>query len=169
MTDKPAYIVHEVNEKDVTVDWFFTRWRSLRPVGQLIVVLISWFFALAPIVITASSLYYEGDPDRGWWGYHEGFVIWKITVAFLALILVFYLVFFLVLHLVDRAQAKKRARITTYDEERLAKRLEIAEDWYEEKFGPEALRHERRAIRIEGHGDIETYELRSRYRDHGVD
>ncbi len=169
MTDKPEYIVHEVDEKDVTVDWFFTRWRSLRPVGQLLAILGTWFLALLPIAITASSLYYQDQPDQGWWDYREGFVIWKITVGFLGLILLFYLIFFAVLHLIDRAQARKRAERTTYDEERLAKRLELAEDWYAEKFGPVEIRRERRAIRIEGHSDVETYELRSRYRDFGVD
>ncbi|WP_228375134.1 hypothetical protein [Demequina iriomotensis] len=169
MTEGRDYRLHTVDEREVTVDWFFTRWRSLRPVGQLLAVVATWILALLPIVITASSLYYRDDPDRGWWGYHEGFVIWEVALSFLALILVFYLVFFLVLHIVDRVQAKRRARITTYDEERLALRLELAGDWYAEKFGPEELRHAQRAIRVEGHSDIETYELRSRYRTYGVD
>ena len=71
MTDKPSYVVHEVKEKDVTVDWFFgdrTLRQEDRPAdpapGRLVLRRV-------PVVITASAL--TTETRGGWWGYPEGF------------------------------------------------------------------------------------------------
>jgi len=48
-------------------------------------------------------------------------------------------------------------------------RLEIADAWYADKFGPQALRLQQRRAQIEPYGDLETYELRGIYRANGVD
>ena len=90
-------------------------------------------------------------------------------MAFLGILTVFFLVAFLVLHLVDRAAARRRDQRKTYDEQRLARRLEIADVWYADKFGPEALRLQQRQVQVEPYGDLETFELRGRYRAYGVD
>ncbi len=82
----------------------------------------------------------------------------------LGILTVFFVVGFLALHLVHRATLKERNRRKTYDEQRLALRLEIAEAWYADKFGPEALRLQQRRAQIEPYGDLETYELRGLYR-----
>ncbi|WP_243057110.1 hypothetical protein [Nocardioides sp. SR21] len=167
-SQKPPYVVHTVEEKDVTVDWFFRRRFGPTFWVQLVLILVGWFFVVLPVVITTSALLHRDD-DTGWWGYHEGFVMWEITMVFLAILLVVFVLGFLALHLLDRASSRRRAHLTTYDDERLAKRLEISADWYAEKFGPEALRLEQREVRIQPHADIETYELRGRFRTYGVD
>jgi hypothetical protein len=75
----------------------------------------------------------------------------------------------MVLYLLNRASTKERNQRKTYDEERLALRLEIADRLYADRYGPEDLRREQRNVQIQPYGDIETYELRGRYREQGVD
>ena len=168
MTTKPSYVIHEVDEKDVTVDWFFGSGRVGTKVAQLALILVGWFFTLLPVVITASSLL-NRDNDGGWWSYQEGFDMWDQTMRLLGILTVFFVVGFLALHLIHRATLKERNRRKTYDEQRLALRLEIADAWYADKFGPQALRLQQRRAQIEPYGDLETYELRGIYRANGVD
>lgn len=169
MTTPPPYVVHHVDEKDVTVDWFFGTHHPGTKATQLVLVLIGWFFLILPIVITGSALVHRDDDTRGWWGYHEGFAMWDRTIAFLAVLTVVFIVGFLVLHLLDRASAGRRRRAKTYDEHLLEERTRIAAQWYATKFGPEELRTLQRHVRIEPYGDVETYELRGLYRTRGVD
>jgi len=169
MSSRPAYVVHDVAEDDVTVDWFYGHGRVATKVVQLVLVVVSWFFALLPLVVTGSALAHRDDPGAGWWWYPEGFEMWDTTMAFLGVLTILFVVGFLVLHLLDRRSAVDRDRRRTYDEERLAERLAVAGDWYAGKFGPEALRLESTTIRIEPYGDIETYELRGLYRTYGID
>ena len=168
MTDRPAYIVHHVDEDEVTVDWFFGDRRFGEKLGQLVLILVGWFFAILPVVITASSLLHRYDAG-GWWNYTEGFVMWDRTMAALGFLFVVFVVGFLVLYLVNRSAAKQHARQKTYDEQRLALRLEVAAEWYADKFGPEELRLQRTTVEIEPYSDLETYELRRRFRTYGVD
>lgn len=169
MTAKPDYVVHKVDEKDVTVDWFYGRGHTATTVAQLVLIVVSWFFAVLPLVVTGSALAHRDDPGAGWWWYPEGFAMWDTTMVFLGVLTVVFAVGFLVLHVIDRRSAADRDRRTTYDEHRLEQRLEIADDWYASKFGPETLRLESSTVRIEPYGDIETYELRGLYRTYEVD
>lgn len=168
MTAKPAYVVDHVDEKDVTVDWFYGSGHVGTKVTQLILVIVGWIFAVLPVAITASALL-NRDNDEGWWNYQEGFDLWDETIRILGILTLFFIVGFLALHLVHRATAKERNRRKTYDEERLALRLEVAEAWYAEKFGPEALRLHQRTTQITPYSDIETYELRGLYDARGID
>ncbi|MFC7495493.1 MULTISPECIES: hypothetical protein [unclassified Nocardioides] len=168
MTDKPAYAVHHVDEKDVTVDWFFGRGHVATTVVQALLVLVGWFFAILPLVILTSALLHRDDPD-GWWNYEEGFVMFDRTMIFLGILLVGFVVGFLVLFLVNRRVSRRREREKSYDEERLALRLGLAADLYASKYGAEQLRLEKRSIRIEPYSDFETFELRDTYRLYGVD
>ena len=95
--------------------------------------------------------------------------MWDQTIRFLGFLTAFFAVAFMVLYLLNRASTKERNQRTTYDEERLALRLEIAARLYAERYGPEDLRREQRNVQIQPYGDIETYELRGRYREQGVD
>lgn len=169
MTTRPSYVVHHVDEADVTVDWFFGKGHARTKAAQLVLILLGWFFTILPVVITASALLNRHNDGAGWWGYHEGFVMWEITMISLAILVVFFIVGFLVLHFLDSAGAGRRAKEKTYDEKRLEQRLEIATDWYTQKFGAESLRLQQTQIRVEPYGDVETYELRGLYREHGVD
>lgn len=168
MTTGPSYVVHVVDEKELTVDWFFGPGHLGTKAVQLVLVLIGWFFAVLPVVITASALVHRYQEGAGWWEHHEGFRIWDETVLFLTILTATFVVGFLALHLADRAQASKRAGATTYDRSRLARRLEIARDLYADKYGPEPLRLQQRTVRVAPHSDLETYELRGLYRSHGV-
>lgn len=168
MTPKPSYVVHEVREKDVTVEWFFGAGHLRTKLTQLLLVLVGWFFTVLPVVITASSLL-QRDDASGWWGYSEGFAMWDKTMVILGFLTLCFVVGFLALHLLHRATAKERNRRNTYDEQRLAQRLEVADAWYADKFGPEALRRQQGKVLIEPYSDIETYELRGLYRANGVD
>jgi hypothetical protein len=165
---KPSYLVNTVREKDVTVDWFFGagHWRTKAVQGVLL--LIGWFFTVLPVAITASSLLNRGN-GSGWWGYREGFVMWDRTMAFLGILTGIFIVGFLVLHLVDRSSSRERDRRKTYDEQRLALRMEVADAWYADRYGPEGLRRQVMRVRVEPYSDIETYELRGLYRARGVD
>lgn len=169
MTRPPEYITHEVNEKDVAVDWFFGHEMRWHKVSQLAQMIIGWFFALLPVIITVSALAYRNDPDLGWWNYSEGFHMWEVTMLILGLLMVVFIVGFLSLHLIHRMLTRTSTRRITYDAERLARRLELAEDMYGSKYGDEALRVQRKKVTIEPYQDIETYELRDLYRDYGVD
>lgn len=169
MTRPPDYIVHQVDERDVTVDWFFARGRSRRRISQFALMLIGWVFAVLPVVITASALIYRNRPGGGWWHYSEGFRMWDVTTQTLEFLLCAFVIGFFALYIMHWASAGKRDREKTYDEERLARRLELAEDMYDTKYGARAFRVERKKVVIEPYGDVETYELRDLYREYGVD
>ena len=169
MTDKPAYIVHSVHEREITLDWFFGRGRPWQKVQQFVLLLIAWFFAVLPVVVTASAIVNRDNPDKGWWKYAEGFALWDTTLEFLAFFFVLFVVGYLVLFLVNRASLKHRNEVATFDEERLAQRLAIAEAMYAEKFGPPELRVHQSHARIQPYADIETFELRGLYREYGVE
>lgn len=165
----PPYVVHHVDESDYTVDWLFGKGRPGTKAVQIIAIVIGWFFAILPVVVTVSALVNRNTAGAGWWSYTEGFEMWDIAIIVLGILAVVFIVGFLALHFIDRAAAAKAARIETYDRQRLEQRMRVADGWYSEKFGPEALRGERTSVRIEPYSDIETYELRDRYRSHGVD
>lgn len=170
MTRPPAYLSHQMDEKDVTSDWFFARGHGLRTIRQLVLVLAGWFFVVLPVVITASALAHRHNPYRdGWWYYYEGFAKWEVTTWKLRYLIAAFIVGFLALHVISRVSARRRRRRRTYDAARLARRLEIAQGMYRGKYGDEASRRERATIVIEPHLDIETYELRDLYRRYGVD
>ena len=169
MTVEPDYVIHAVDEKDVTIDWFFGEGHLATKVRQLVLVLVGWFFTLLPVVVTASALVHRDDQTTGWWGYHEGFAMWDRTMVLLGILLVMFVVGFLALHVLHRATLKERNRRATYDEERLALRLAIAERMYADRYGPEELRRELRTVPVQPYADIETYELRGLYRAQGVD
>lgn len=168
MTEKPDYVVHVVEEDEVTIDWFFGKGHLRVTIIQLIMIVIGWFFSILPIVVTASALIHRRDPG-GAWDYYEGFVMWDVTISTLSLLLVFFVVGFLVLHFLHRHQAERDRRQPTYDQERLEQRLNLADELYANKYGPVELRQLQRSIRIEPYADIETYELRDLYRTYGVD
>jgi uncharacterized membrane protein len=168
MTTKPSYVVNVVEEKDVTIDWFFGRGHGRTKLVQLALVLIGWFFTVLPVVITTSALLNRGN-SSGWWGYREGFAMWDRTVAFLGILTVFFVVGYFVLYVVNRRSMTERNQRRTYDEERLAKRMELAAVWYANKYGPEELRKKDTRILIEPFSDVETYELRGLYRNYGVE
>ena len=168
MTAKPPYVVDRVDENDVTVDWFFGSGHARTKVAQLILIVIGWIFVVLPVAITASALL-NRDNGGGWWSYQEGFDLWDEAMRLLGILTIFFIIGFLVLHLVHRSTAKERNRRKTYDEERLALRLEVAEAWYAEKFGPETLRLQQRTTQIKPYSDIETYELRGLYDANGID
>lgn len=167
MPEKPAYVIHHVDEKDATVDWFFGDGSWTSKLGQLVLVLVGWFFAVLPVVITASALIHRDDAG-GWWSYQEGFDMWEVTMKTLGFLLAFFIVAFLVMHLLNRGLQRRHAEEKTYDEERLARRLQLADGLYAEKFGPAPARQQQRSVRIEPYGDFETYELRDLYRNKGV-
>ena len=167
MTEKPGYVVHVVNEDDVTVDWFFGDRPFRQKILQLILILIGWFFALLPVVITVSALTHRND-EGGWWSYSEGFAVWDLTMATLVLLGVAFVLGFSTLYLVSQLRARSRNDQKTYDEERLATRLDVAGELFANKYGSKEIRLHQRNIRIQPYSDFETYELRDRYRTYGV-
>lgn len=169
MSAPPPYVVHHVDEKDVTVDWFFGPGRWGTKVRQLVLVVLGWCFVVLPIAVTTSALVHRHDEDSGWWGYREGFVMWDRTMLFLGILVVFFVLAFGVLHLVDRRATARQVDRATYDEERLARRSAVAAAWYAQKYGPATLRSQQTRVVVQPYGDIETYELRGLYRSHGVD
>jgi hypothetical protein len=169
MTKRPDYIIHHVDEKDFTVDWFFGDRPYTKKIPQLVLVLLGWFFAVLPVVITASAIVNRNDQQTAWWSYREGFVMWDVTISSLAFLVGFFILAFYVLYLINRALARRRIQKKTYNEQRLAQRLELAGDLYAKKYGPEPFRLQQRRIQIEPYGDLETYELRDHHRTYGVD
>jgi hypothetical protein len=165
----PDYVVHQVDEKEVTVDWFFARGRGRRRIQQLALAIVGWFFAVLPVVITVSALVHRNDPQKDWWSYREGFVLWEWTTAMLGFLIVVFIIGFLVLYLVNQAKAKQRDRTQTYNVTRLSRRLKVAAGLYQSKYGAENFRMQQKMITIQPYMDLETYELRDRYREHGVD
>ena len=168
MNGKPPYVVHEVPESDVTVDWLFGPGHVGTKITQYALLLVGWFFTVLPVVVTGSALL-NRHTEGGWWSYEEGFAIWDQTMVILGIILVIFIVGFLALHLVHRRTIKERNQRVTHDEQRLIQRLEIADVWYAEKFGPEPLRGQQKRVQITPYGDVETHELRGLYRASGVD
>jgi hypothetical protein len=168
VTRPPDYIVHKVDERDATVDWFFARGRARHQTRQLVLMAVGWAFAILPVVITASALAHRNDRG-GWWNYPEGFYMWDVTTRTLEFLIAVFIVGFFALYLANRASAGKRDKRKTYDAARLSRRLELAADMYNSKYGDEAHRLERKKIVIEPYADVQTYELRDRYHEYGVD
>ena len=168
MTTKPSYILHTLDERELTVDWFFGPGHFAKKFTQLVLVLIGWFFAILPVVVTASALVNRDNPDVGWWTYVEGFELWDTTIMYLGILFAVFVVGYLALYLVNRAMSGSRNRRKTFDEERLEQRLGIAEAMYAEKFGPQSLRVEQSNVQIQPYANLETYELRGLYRSYGV-
>jgi hypothetical protein len=167
-TTKPDYVVNVVDEKEVTIDWFFGDRPLASKIPQLLLALVAWFFAVLPVVITWSAVSHKDDPDSGWWKYREGIVMYQVTMSILGILLVLFVLGFLVLYFLDERVKGWSSTRTTYDEERLAFRVSIAEQVYADKCGPKPHRQQQRSIVIEPYEDLETYELRDRYRDYGV-
>lgn len=168
----PPYVVHQVRESDVTIDWFFGRRRGVRArtrATQVVLVALGWLAAALPVAITASAVANRDDEESGWWDYAEGFALWDWTLAVLGLLLTFFAVAFAVLHLIDRRSPRSHGGRRAADDRRLARRLDLADAWYAEKFGPSAERTEVPRVTIQPYGDVETYELRGLYRRYGVD
>jgi hypothetical protein len=168
VTRPPGYLVHQVDERDVTVDWFFARGRTRRRIRQFALMVVGWVFAVLPVVITVSALVHRNDPGHGWWSYPEAFYLWDVTTRTLALLIVVFIIGFFALYVANRASTRKRDKRKTYDAARLSRRLELAANLYDSKYGNEAFRLERKKIVIEPYADFETYELRDRYRRYGV-
>jgi hypothetical protein len=166
---EPDYRTHSVDERDLTVDWFFGSIRFHRKIPQLLLAIVGWFFAVLPIVITASALIHRNTAQRGWWSYREGYVMFDVTSIILGILVIVFVVGYLALLIIDRRRDGWRRDHISYDLEKLDLRLAIAEDLYSEKFGPEEARLARQNIRIEPYADLETYELRDRYRDYDVE
>lgn len=169
MTDKPSYAVHTIDEKSLTVDWFFGPGHTARKVGQFVLLLIGWFFAVLPVVVTASAIRNRDNPDKGWWNYAEGFELWDSTMIGLGAFLVIFIVGYLALFVANRVDNRKRDQRRTYDEMRLAQRLDLAEQMYAEKFGPPELRVQQQRVTVQPYADLETFELRGIYRTYGVE
>ena len=124
--------------------------------------------AILPLVITYSALAHRHDPG-GWWNYTEGFRMWDITIDTLAILLVAFVLGFITLHLLNRRKERRDHDEQTFDEERLALRLGLADELYTSKYGDQESRLQQRTVRIEPYSDFETFELRDLYRTHGVD
>ena len=118
-------------------------------------------------MVTASALTHRNDAG-GWWSYHEGFALWDLTMATLGLLGVAFVLGFSTLYLVSQLRARSRNDQKTYDEERLATRLDVAGELFANKYGSKEIRLHQRNIRIQPYSDFETYELRDRYRTYGV-
>lgn len=166
-TYMPTYIIHHIDEDDVTVDWFFGTEHHPKRAVQLGLVLIGWFFAVLPVEIDISALTHPHG--GGWWSYREGFVMWEVTMATLGILIAFFIFTFLTLYLVNRSLTTRRNKERTYDQERLALRLELADELYANKYGVDTLRLQRKNVHIEPYGDVETFELRDLYHAYGVD
>lgn len=166
MTAKPSYIIHTLPEKAMTVDWFFGRGHLGIKIKHFILIVIGWLAALTPVAFTTWALI-NRDSGKSVGGSGRAFVIWDQTMAFLAFFLSFFIVFYLGLFIANKLSMKRRNQRRTYDEERLRRRIEVAEDMYVEKFGPRELRVNDAHVQIQPYGDIETYELRGRYRNYG--
>jgi hypothetical protein len=169
MTEKPSYIVHEVQEKDITVDWFFGRGHWRTKVGQAALLAVAWFFAVLPVIVTASALLNADNPDEGWWHFAEGYRLWTLTITFLGIFFVWFVVSYLVLLIINRISNRKRNKVPTFDDERLEKRLTIAQSMYVEKYGPRNWRIEQRRVEIQPYASLEPFELRGHYRSSGVE
>lgn len=166
MTPKPPYVVHSLPEREMTVDWFYGRGHLGIKVKHFVLIVIGWLVALTPVVFTTWALI-NRDSGKNVGGSGRAFAIWDQTIAYLGFFLAFFIVFYLGLFIANKLSMKRRNQRRTYDEERLRRRIEVAEDMYVEKFGPRELRVNEAHVQIQPYGDIETYELRGRYRNYG--
>lgn len=169
MTRPPGYIIHKVDDKDVTIDWFFAHCRGRRRIEQFALVVAGWFFAVLSVVITVLALVYRDYPQKAGRIYHQEFALWELTTLILGFLIAAFIIGFFVLYIINRASIKQRDRRKTYNAARLSQRLELATGLYHGKFGAEAPRLEQKRITIRPYQDLETYELRDRYRKYGVD
>jgi hypothetical protein len=166
MTTKPPYVVHTLAEKEMTVDWFFGRRHYGVKVKQFILIVIGWFFAVLPVVVTAVVLGNRDDETWTWWS-ERIYTTWDRTLQIMAFFFAVFVVAYLALFVINLLASKGRNKRNTFDEERLSRRLALAEAMYDEKFGPRELRAEEANVQIQPYGDVETFELRGRYRMYG--
>ena len=96
--------------------------------------------------------------------YTEGFKMWEFATKFFMDMALFFVIIFFVLYLINQYREKRDQDALTVDANRVAYRVSLAEEMYDTKYGPQAFRTNRQSIRVVGYDDVETYELRDRFK-----
>ncbi|RAU09058.1 hypothetical protein DEJ53_00910 [Weissella confusa] len=163
--EKPAYITHESTENDITIDWFFGKGRLITKIWQALLAIIGMFFMLLPVYITVKTMIAKYiQKGHAIWSYTEGFKMWEFATKFFMDMALFFVIIFFVLYLINQYREKRDQDALTVDANRVAYRVSLAEEMYDTKYGPQAFRTNRQSIRVVGYDDVETYELRDRFK-----
>ncbi|MDA5460138.1 hypothetical protein B816_1648 [Weissella confusa] len=90
--------------------------------------------------------------------------MWEFATKFFMDMALFFVIIFFVLYLINQYREKRDQDALTVDADRVAYRVSLAEEMYNTKYGPQAFRTNRQSIRVVGYDDVETYELRDRFK-----
>ncbi|WP_409021869.1 hypothetical protein ACE83Q_06210 [Dellaglioa sp. P0083] len=161
--NKPDYIVNEVDEDALTIDWFFGQKNVGLKLRQLVLITIGWIACLVPISITVILILFKDKAipiDQTL--FTELFD--TIINTFLQYYL-FFIAFFLILHIYNLILSNNRLKndIESYDSKLLKKHTDLAEEMYYSKYGPRDHREGQNKIIIQDYADIGTFELRQQF------
>jgi hypothetical protein len=163
--DIPSYVSNESTEDTITIDWFFGPEHLGTKIRQGILILIGYILAIIPIYITIKSVIsIYSKNGKGFWNYSEGIRMWEQAIYFFSLFFILCVIFFIGMHIVNKLRVKREQDKLTVDMGRVARREEIANEMYTSKYGPHNFRVHMETIRVMGYDDVETYELRDRFR-----
>lgn len=168
MTDRPRYNNRHVSEDDLTVDWYFGSGHLARKIWQSILIIIGWFFAILPIVITLSAVFMQDSESGGWWRYSEGIDMWNLEISIIFLMTVVFVIAFGYLYVTSSIKRRREINQITYDEERLRRRLMLSAEQYDDRFGPTDARWGKSRVLVPPEANIGTFELRERFAEEGV-
>lgn len=152
-------------------DRFFERGHLWLKVRETAIVLLITAFLVVPILVlinsTARTVVWE---NLYHWNYADGFDLARFLAWAISIIVVVVLVFSIYLLLRNNHRERKvYPHRKTYDVEGMERRKAILNQMYDERFGPEAVRHGSRYYVVAPEQNLPTGYLHDLFRKGGTD
>lgn len=146
-------------------DRFFSKGNWLLKIWQVLLSLLSWLAVIIPVFWTLSATLLRHDHMIHMWNYLEGIRMFDFLAIAFPIAFIIILVAVLILTLRNNYITKHDLlKKTMYNEEQLAKRTELLDDFYAERFGREKTRHQARTFTVVEEENIATHEIADLYR-----
>lgn len=163
IVNKPDYIINEVDEKSLTIDWFFGQKQLSLKLKQLVLITIGWIACLVPIGITTILIIFR---DKNIPINQAAFTeLFDTIISTFLQYYLFFIIFFFILHIYNLILSRSRRRNdkASYNPKLLKKHTDLAEEMYYSKYGPRDHREGQNRIIIQDYADIGTFELRQQF------
>lgn len=162
-TNKPDYILNEVDEKSLTIDWFFGQKKLSLKLKQFFLITLGWIACLVPIGITTVLIVFR-DKDIP---INQAVftALFNTIIKTFVQYYLFFIVFFFILHVYNLILSRNRLKNEreSYNPQLLKKHTDLAEEMYYSKYGPRNHREGQNRIVIQDYADIGTFELRQQF------
>lgn len=152
-------------------DKFFDGKHPLLTLRQSILALLGWCGVILPFIwILFPFIFPKAAQKYHFHTYAEGFATFDLLVLFLGIAFVLILIVFVVLTLKNNRHFKSTLRDKVmYDEEKLAVRKTVLEDFYVERFGTKEFRESVQFYSVTEEQNIGTDDIKDLYKEKGVE